>query len=72
MPKLAKPPSKTMLGGLQEKAMMQAKARLGSFTLTKNSHKPKIFTGIGTGFAPTKSMLQSLINTSIKDEITVY
>ncbi|MBP6344332.1 MAG: 2Fe-2S iron-sulfur cluster-binding protein [Neisseriaceae bacterium] len=64
--------SNIVFGGLQEKAIFRVKAPLGTFTLAKDSHKPKIFMATGTGFAPIKSMLQSLIDTSINEKITVY
>lgn len=64
--------SNIVFGGLQEKAIFRVKAPLGTFTLAKDSHKPKIFMATGTGFAPIKSMLQSLIDTSINQKIAVY
>ncbi|MBP6563238.1 MAG: 2Fe-2S iron-sulfur cluster binding domain-containing protein [Neisseriaceae bacterium] len=64
--------SNVVFGGLQEKAIFRIKAPLGSFTLAKDSQKPKIFMATGTGFAPIKSMLQSLINAEATQQITVY
>ncbi len=63
--------SNIVFGGLQEKAIMRVKAPLGSFTLAKDSNKPKIFMATGTGFAPIKSMLSTLIHTHSSEKIIV-
>jgi CDP-4-dehydro-6-deoxyglucose reductase len=57
---------------MQEKAILRIEAPFGQFCLQENSELPKIFVAGGTGFAPIKAMIESLLAQGLKQDIFLY
>lgn len=58
--------------GLQEKAILRFQGPLGTFFLRRDSQRPIIMMGGGTGFAPLKAMLEDAFHQGIRRPIHLY
>lgn len=57
---------------MQEKAILRIEAPFGQFCVNESSDLPKIFVAGGTGFAPIKAMIESLLQQGLRQEIFLY
>jgi CDP-4-dehydro-6-deoxyglucose reductase len=56
--------SEHVFTSMKEKEILRFEGPLGTFFLREESDKPIIFVASGTGFAPIKSMIESLFHSS--------
>ncbi|AKS41038.1 CDP-6-deoxy-delta-3,4-glucoseen reductase [Wenzhouxiangella marina] len=57
---------------MQEKEILRLEGPLGTFFVRKNSERPMIMMGGGTGFAPLKSMIEELIESGDERPLTLF
>ena len=57
---------------MKERDLMRIKGPLGSFFLREDSNKPIIFIASGTGFAPTKAIIEHALHIGIKRPMHLY
>nr|MBA3695444.1 CDP-6-deoxy-delta-3,4-glucoseen reductase [Methylotenera sp.] len=57
---------------MPEKTIMRIEAPFGSFYLREDSEKPIIMVAGGTGFAPIKGIIEHMLHTDIRREVTLY
>lgn len=60
-----------IFNNLQEKDLLRIEGPHGSFFL-RNSSRPKILMGGGTGFAPLKGMIEQLIQEEVSEDVYLY
>lgn len=58
--------------GLKVRDILRVEGPFGSFFLREDSDKPIILLGSGTGFAPLKAIMQSLVHANSTRHITLY
>lgn len=63
--------SKLLYGGVKLDSLMRIDGPIGTFFI-RDDDRPIIFLAGGTGFAPVKSMVESLINSNSEREINIY
>lgn len=64
--------SSYVFNDMQKKSIMRFRGPLGTFFLRKDSDRPIIMMGGGTGFAPLKAMLEDAFHHGIKRDIHLY
>ncbi|MFA6014595.1 MAG: CDP-6-deoxy-delta-3,4-glucoseen reductase [Gallionellaceae bacterium] len=57
---------------MKERDIMRIKGPLGTFFLREDSNKPIIFIASGTGFAPTKAIIEHALHIGIKRPMHLY
>jgi len=61
-----------LFNGMQEKTILRFEAPLGSYFLREDSHRPIIFMGGGTGFAPIKGIIEHAFKVGIDRPMHLY
>ncbi|MET0066948.1 MAG: CDP-6-deoxy-delta-3,4-glucoseen reductase [Candidatus Thiodiazotropha sp.] len=61
-----------LFNGMQEKTILRIEAPLGSYYLREDSHKPIIFMGGGTGFAPLKGIIEHAFQIGVDRPMHLY
>ena len=57
---------------MKERDILRIKGPMGAFFLREDSHKPIIFVASGTGFAPTKSIIEHALHIGISRPMHLY
>lgn len=61
-----------LLGGVQEKSLLQIEAPFGEFYLREDSSHPLILVAGGTGFAPIKAIIEQALSLTAKRSMILY
>lgn len=61
-----------LLGGVQEKSLLQIEAPFGQFYLREDSPHPLILIAGGTGFAPIKAIIEQAFALGVKRSMVLY
>lgn len=61
-----------LLGGVQEKSLLQIEAPFGQFYLREDSSHPLILIAGGTGFAPIKAIIEQAFASGIERSMVLY
>jgi CDP-4-dehydro-6-deoxyglucose reductase, E3 len=61
-----------VFGKMKEKDILRFEGPLGTFYLREDSDKPIVMVASGTGFAPIKSMCESMLAKGMKRPVTLY
>lgn len=61
-----------LLGGVQEKSLLQIEAPFGQFYLRENVDHPLILIAGGTGFAPIKAIIEQAFASSTRRSMVLY
>lgn len=61
-----------LLGGVQEKSLLQIEAPFGQFYLRKDSAHPLILIAGGTGFAPIKAIIEQAFSSGVERSLVLY
>ncbi len=61
-----------LFGQLKDKAIIRIEGPLGTFVLDDDKNRPIVMMGGGTGFAPLKSMLESLLAKGLTQAVSLY
>jgi CDP-4-dehydro-6-deoxyglucose reductase, E3 len=61
-----------VFGKMKERDILRMEAPLGTFVLREDSAKPIVFVASGTGFAPIKSIIETMLKKSNPRPLTLY
>jgi CDP-4-dehydro-6-deoxyglucose reductase len=64
--------SKYVFEEMKERAILRFEGPLGTFYLREDSDKPMIFVAGGTGFAPTKAIIEHIFHNQMDRQVVLY